>query len=270
MSLACLFRLPGPRATRGALVAVALALAGCASDLERDARSSVTQLYKRAHDSMESGNYRNAIAYYEMLEARFPFSNEAKQAQLDLIYSYYRNGERESALDAATQFERENPTHPRVDYALYMRGLATFHGQSNSLYRLLRVDLARRPSDRARESFSAFSQLLQRYPKSIYAPDARQRMIFLRNRLAAHENYVARYYFDRGAYVAALNRAKAAMESYDGAPAVADSLRIMIDSYAALGMPELAESARAVLAASFPEATIGQEEAGKKPWYRFW
>lgn len=252
------------------LLLVLLALTGCASQDERDMKSGADQLYEKAHSAMESGNYRNAVTYYEALTARFPFSNQAKQAQLDLIYCYYKNGEPESAIDAATQFERENPSHPRVDYALYMRGLANFTGQTNSFYRLLDVDLARRPPDKARESFSAFSQLVQRYPKSRYAPDARQRMVFLRDRLAEHENYVARYYFKRGAYLAALNRAKFAMESYDGAPAVADSLRIMIDSYRALGMTDLADGTRQVLAATFPEAAGEQAKAEEKPWYKFW
>jgi len=249
---------------------VVLTLAGCSSDNERDLKSSADQLYLRAHKSMDNGNYKNAITYYETLTARFPFSNQAKQAQLDLIYSYYKNGEHESAIDSATQFERENPTHPRVDYALYMRGLSTFQGQSNAFYRMFNVDLARRPPYKAQESFSAFSQLVQRFPKSPYAADARQRMIFLRDRLAEHANYVANYYLARGAYLAALNRAKFSVESYDGAPAVAESLRIMIDSYRALGMDDLAESTRSVLADSYPQAATAQAKAEDKPWYKFW
>ncbi len=261
-----------PAAGRGPALAaiVALALAGCAGDNERELRSGAEQVFEKARSAMESGNYRNAITYYEALEARYPFSNQAKQAQLDLIYCYYKNGEREGAIDAATQFERENPTHPRVDYALYMRGLANFRGQRNVLHRMFGVDLARRPPEGARESFSAFSQLLQRFPSSRYAPDARQRMIFLRNRLADHENHVARYYLERGAYLAALNRAKFAMQAYDGAPAVAESLRIMIDSYRALGMEDLAEDTRSVLADSFPAAAVAQRQEEEKPWYRFW
>ncbi len=270
------FASPAPRA--GALAprlaalagVLVLALGGCASDNERDAQSGAEQIFTRARSSLDSGNYRNAITYYEALEARFPFSNQAKQAQLDLIYAYYMNSESESAIDAANQFERENPTHPRVDYALYMRGLATFRGQTNFFYKLLRVDLSRRPPVRARESFSAFSQLLQRYPNSIYAPDARQRMVFLRNRLAEHENHVAQYYFERRAYLAALNRARFAMESYDGAPAVADSLRMMIDCYRALGMNDLAQDTRSVLANTFPAAATAQAQEEDAPWYKFW
>lgn len=220
----------------------------------RDAKSGAEELYDRAYKSMNSGNFRNAISYYEALEARYPFSNQAKQAQLNLIYCYYKNGEPEAATDSATQFERENPTHPRVDYALYMRGLANFSGQHNRFQKLFRLDLAKRPPVQARESFSSFNRLIQRYPDSIYAADARQRMIFLRNRLAKHENYVAEYYFKRGAYVAALNRAKFSVEHFDGAPSVAESLLIMAQSYEKLGMQDLAMTTREVLAASYPDA----------------
>ncbi|GIK35072.1 MAG: hypothetical protein BroJett010_16310 [Gammaproteobacteria bacterium] len=263
-----------PRARLPAILSlvllVLLVMAGCASDNERDMKSGADQLYDRAQSAMDSGNFRNAITYYETLAARFPFSNQAKQGQLDLIYCYYMNAEPESAIDAASQFERENPTHPRVDYALYMRGLANFSGQSNAIYRFFDVDLARRPPDRTRESFSAFAQLVQRYPKSRYAADARQRMVFLRNRLAEYENDVARYYFKRGAYLAAIDRARFNVESYDGALAVAESLRIIIDSYRALGMTDLADSTREVLAANFPEAAREQAKEEEKPWYRFW
>lgn len=203
---------------------------------------------------MQSGNFRNSITYYEGLEARYPFSNQAKQAQLNLIYAYYKNGEPESTIDAATQFERENPTHPRVDYALYMRGLANFSPEHSWYHRLFGVDLSKRPPVNARESFSAFSRLLQRFPDSIYADDARQRMIFLRNRLAEHENHIADYYFKRGAYVAALNRASYTVETYDGAPAIPDSMFIIIGSYEKLGMQDLAAANRRVLEINYPNA----------------
>ena len=235
------------------LVAAAISLFGCGKN-DRDLRSGADELFERGNKSMKGGNYRNAIAYYEGLEARYPFSNQAKQAQLNLIYSYYKNGEPEAAVDAAIQFERENPTHPRVDYALYMRGLANFSAQHKSFHRLFGIDLAKRPPVHARESFSAFSRLLQRYPDSIYAADARQRLIFLRNRLAKHENYVADYYYKRGAYVAALNRAKFTMEVYDGAPAVADSLYIIVGAYEKLGMQDLATESRSVLLENYPDA----------------
>ena len=248
------------------VVVITAGIAGCGKN-DRDVVSGADELFERGNKSMNGGNFRNAIAYFEGLEARYPFSNQAKQAQLNLIYTYYKNGQPEAAVDSAIQFERENPTHPRVDYALYMQGLAKFSGQHTGMHRLFRFDLSKRPPVNARESFSAFSRLVQRYPDSRYSPDARQRMVFLRNRLAKHLNHVANYYYRRGAYAAALNRAKFSMETFDGAPAVADSLFIMIGSYEQLGMRDLAESTRLVLEENYPDAA--QPKEVKKKWFYF-
>ncbi len=247
-------------------------LGGCSSKNkdERDSKSGAGELYTRGHKSMESGNFSNAIKFYENLEARFPFSNETKQAQLDLIYCYYKDRQIEATVDAATTFERENPTHPRVDYALYMRGLAYFSGEHSWYHRLLNVDLSERPPKNVQESFSVFSQLVQRFPSSIYAADARQRMVFLRDRLANYELHVARYYMKRDAWLAAANRARFVVEQYDGAPAVTEALGIMVQAYDKLGMPEPAEDARRVLAASYPDALKSLAQAEKPPWYKFW
>ena len=245
-------------------------LAGCSGKEERDLTSSPIELYQRGQKSMNAGNFSNAIRYFEGLEARFPFSNETKQAQLDLIYCYYKDRQIEATVDAATTFERENPTHPRVDYALYMRGLAYFSGEHSWYHRLFNVDLSKRPPKNAQESFSVFSQMVQRYPNSIYAPDARQRMTFLRNRLANYELHVARYYMQRGAWLAAANRAQYAVEHYDGSPAIPEALGIMAQAYERLGMPELAEDASRVLTASYPESLRRVERETQDPWYKFW
>ena len=252
------------------LVALAGLLSGCASKEEKDLKSGVADLYERGHKSMVAGNFSNAIRYFEALEARFPFSNETKQAQLDLIYCYYKDRQIEATVDAATTFERENPTHPRVDYALYMRGLAYFSGEHSWYHRLFNADLAQRPPKNVQESFSVFAQLVQRFPNSAYAADARQRMVFLRNRLADYELYVARYYMKRGAWLAAANRAKYVVEQYSGAPAGTEALQIMVQAYGELGMTELADETRAVLAASYPEGLPKLAREEERPWYRFW
>ncbi len=250
-----------------ALLCFCAVLAGCSSKEERDTRSGAEELYAQASKALESGNYANAIRIYEFLGARFPFSNETKQSQLDLIYAYYKDRQIESAIDAATTFERENPTHPRVDYALYMRGLAYFPAQHAWFHRLFRVDLAERPPRDVQESYSAFSQLVQRFPSSAYADDARQRMVFLRNRLAAHENHVARYYLERGAWLAAANRARYVVEQYDGSPVVGDSLEILVIAYERLGMTDVAANARTVLENSYPERVAAADRATRRPWY---
>jgi len=260
------------RAVLLALVA-ALTLSGCLFKKDdNEGVSSAQELYDKARKSLDNGDYTNSIRYYETLEARFPFSNQARQGQLDLIYAYYRNQEPESVLDASQQFERENPTHPRVDYTLYMRGMALFAGERGYFHRLFRINLSKRPPKDALDSYSAFADLLRRYPDSIYAPDARQRMLFLRNRIAEHENHVAQFYLDRGAYAAALNRANYTLQVYDGAPTTPQALQIMVESYRKLGMVDLAKDAERVLNASYPavEPLRPVDETDGDPWYKVW
>ena len=200
------------------IATTSLLLTGCffKKDDNQALQGGADTLYERATKSMSNGNFRNAIAYLEQLEARYPFSNVTKQAQIDLIYAYYKNGEPESAIDAADNFMRENPTHPRVDYCLYMKGLTYFDSGANILEKLFRVDMTSRPPRDSQNSFNAFQELLRRFPDSEYGEDARKRMVYLRNRLAAYENHVANYYVRRKAYIAAVNRAKYAVENYPG------------------------------------------------------
>ncbi|MEE8542477.1 MAG: outer membrane protein assembly factor BamD [Gammaproteobacteria bacterium] len=235
-------------------VSLLTVLAGCGRDRDNIVQESGPEaLYERGVSSMSSGNFQLALGYFQALEQRFPFSNVTRQAQLDMVYAYYRSRQFESAIDAAEEFERENPTHPRVDYCLYMKGLAYFDEAPGLIERLFRVDMTERPPRDTMQAFSIFQELLRRFPSSQYAPDARERMIFLRNRLAAYENHVAAYYMTRGAYVAAVNRAKYSLEHYPGAPALEESLTIMVDAYEQLGMRELAEDAQRVLVESFGE-----------------
>jgi outer membrane protein assembly factor BamD len=248
--------------------ALLLAVAGC-GNRSRDPVGSAERLYEMAKRASDNRNYRDAITYYEQLEARFPFSNSARQGQLDLMYAYYKNREPESAIDQADQFIRENPAHPRVDYAYYIKGLTQFERNPNFLERWFNADLSERPPIDARKSFQAFQTLVERYPNSEYAPDARQRMVFLRNRLANYEVHVAEYYLKRGAYVGAINRSKYAIENYDGAPQLRRALEIMAQSYRRLGMTDLAETSERVLAENYssPDQQVAQE---KKSWWRFW
>ena len=164
----------------------------------------------------------------------------------------------EQAIDAADTFIRENPTHPRIDYAIYIKGLAHFEREQGMLERLFRKDIHKRPPRDGELAFSLFGRLVDRYPASAYAADAQQRMVYLKNRLAAYENVVGRFYLERDAYVAALNRAKTALEAYHGADSGQESLQIMIEAYEGLGMTELAEDARRVLEKNFSDDPVVQ------------
>jgi outer membrane protein assembly factor BamD len=245
---------------------LAVLTTGCRSHRADDSKSGPEVIYARAQKAMKNSSYAEAIKQLEALQSRFPFSEPARQAQLDLIYAYYKSRQTDPAIDAADTFMRENPTNPRVDYAYYMKGLVYFERQANFLERYFNVDLSQRPPINARKSFESFDELIKKYPHSPYVGDARQRMIFLRNRLADFELHVALYYMRRGAFVGALNRAKFCVENYDGAPAVRGSMKVLVDAYRQLNMMDLAADAERVYAANYPGST--KEIEVKKSWWR--
>jgi outer membrane protein assembly factor BamD len=253
--------------SRVLLVALSLALlaSGCRSHRADDAKSGPEVIYARAQKAMKNSSYGEAIKQLEALQSRFPFSEPARQAQLDLMYVYYKARQVDPAIDAADTFIRENPTNSRVDYAYYMKGLVYFERQSNWLERKFNVDLSQRPPVNARKSFEAFQQLIEKYPHSQYVTDARQRMVFLRNRLADFELHVALYYMRRGAYVGAINRAKYCVENYDGAPAVKGSLKVLVDAYRDLHMTDLASNAERVYNDNYPASS--KDIIPKRHWW---
>jgi outer membrane protein assembly factor BamD len=262
---------PALRASGLALIALCSLVTGCRSNRDlANLQSNPDVLYQRAQRALNASDYNIAIKTYEALAARFPFTDQARQARLDLMYAYYRAGESESAIDAAETFIRENPAHPRIDYAWYIKGLVDFERAPNVLERLFNVDLTERPPTTARKAFTAFQTVVERFPKSLYAHDARRRMIYLRNRLAEYEVHVAEYYLRRGAYVAAAQRAKQAVEQYDGAPAINRALQVMITAYERLDLRELAAQTRQVYDANFMGDVPSVSAAVSKPWWKFW
>lgn len=259
------------RSTLVALCLVLLTTSGCRTHRDRELQKSTPEvLYKKAKKSLDGYDFNGAIKTYEQLTARFPFTDQARQARLDLIYAYYRAGETDSAIDAADTFIRENPTHPRVDYAWYIKGLVNFDRPPNALEALFHVDLSQRPPTNARKSFAAFKTVVEQYPKSEYAHDALQRMIYLRNRLANYEIHVAKYYMKRGAYIAAAQRAKGCIEQYDGAPATREALQLLIQAYEAMNLKPLANQARVAYDANYSNKVEEAEADTRRPWWKLW
>lgn len=228
-------------------------LAGCAGNKEKQTEvQNITEAYTNAQEAIARNNYSRGIQIFEAIQARFPFSDLSRQIQLELIHAYYKGNSREQAIDAADTFIRENPTHPRVDYALYIKGLSYFDDDPGLLERLFRKDTNKRPPKELELCYVTLRRLVERFPASEYAPDAEQRMIYIKNRLSEYENHVADYYLRRGAYVAAIKRAQAALEQYNGAEGNRRSLQIMAEAYDRLGLDDLATDTRRVLAANFP------------------
>jgi len=254
--------------------AAALALgAGCASmNDDETAGWSAQRLYGEAKDAMASKEWQKAIKYLEKLEARFPYGRYAQQAQLEVAYAHWKEGERASALAAADRFIKLYPNHPNVDYAYYLKGMINFNELSGMLTWLTSPDMTDRDPKATRDAFDAFREVVTRFPESRYAPDSALRMRYLVNALAAYEVHVARYYMKRTAYVAAANRAQYAVEHYPRSPAVEEAFFILIRAYDALGLDDLRDAAERVMRKNFPNSeyyTPGGPQRNA-PWWRIW
>ena len=262
-------------AARAVSIAVLiLVLAACGARREAETETlPVEQLYTEAKASLDGGNYERAIRYYKRLTSRFPFGDYSEQAQLDLAFAQYKRADYDEAVSTVNRFVKTYPAHPKIDYAFYLRGLVNFDRNRSYIDRLVPSQAGNRDLEAARQSFNDFSEMLRRYPQSSYAADARQRMVFLRNDIANSELTVARYYFRRGAYVGAANRAKYIVENYQQAAQIPDALALMVQSYEALGQKDLADDARRVLEANAPDHPYltGVSREGKQGWWsRLW
>jgi outer membrane protein assembly factor BamD len=254
------------------VLALMLALPGCSWLPEvRDETSgwSAERLYRTAHDAMVEGNYTRAVKLFETLESRFPYGRYAQQAILESAYSSYRAGETAAAVASCDRFIRTYPNHPNVDYAYYLKGLVHFREDQGLLGYVYELELSEREPKAMRDSFAAFKELVAKFPDSRYAEDSKERMKYLTNSLALYEVKVARYYYNRGAYVAAVNRAQMAIVNYPQTPASEDALGILVMSYKQLGLPQLSDDANRILTKTFPS---NEELSGfkTKPWWKFW
>lgn len=244
--------------SRLAFLVLVLALAGC-SIFSRDRKGDpldtlpVEQLYDRGVNALDNGNFDLAARTFQRLVARFPFGAYTEQAQLNLAYAQFKDDKPEDAYSTINRFIKTYPTHRHVDYAYYLRGLINFDRSGGFLERHVGLDMATRDQSNVRQSFDDFGALVNRYPQSRYAPDARQRMIHLRNMMARSDLGIALYYLKRGAYVAASNRAKDIIETYPQSPQAADALAVMMLSYGRLGQEKLAGDARRVLELNYPQ-----------------
>ncbi|GAB6040493.1 outer membrane protein assembly factor BamD [Endothiovibrio diazotrophicus] len=254
------------------LIVTLAAAAGCSllpEEVDKTKDWSVRKLYSEAKASLDEGDYEQAVKYYELLQARFPFGVYAQQSQVELIYAYYKDGEPELAVAEADRFIKMHPRHPHVDYVYYMKGLVNFNRNYGLIERYLPMDSSQRDQAAARQSFFDFQTLVKQFPSSKYAEDARQRMIFLRNSVARYEVHVARYYLRRGAYVAAANRAKYVIENYQGADAMPEALTALVIAYRLMELPELAEDAMRVLKLNYPDSPGIAEAEAAQPGERY-
>ena len=232
---------------------------------------SAARLYQEAKSDIDSGSYDSAVKTLEKLESRFPFGTYAQQAQMDIPYVYYRQGDQAQALAAIERFIKLHPNHDNLDYIFYLRGLVNFNDQINYFQALAHQDMTERDPKAAREAFDAFKALAVRFPNSKYTPDALLRMKYLVNTMAQYDLHVAKYYYRRGAYIAAANRAQSAIKEYPDAPAIEEALFVLYNSYDKMGLVELRDDANRVFVKNFPESKFTHASAAEeKSWWQFW
>lgn len=231
---------------------------------------TIEQFYQDAKQELDSGNYPAAIKAYEALEARYPFGRFAQQAQLDIAYANYKNGDSAEAIAAADRFMKLYPNHAAFDYALYIKALTHFKPDLGLFGDVLGLDAAERDPKALRESFEVFKDLVSRFPESRYAEDSRSRMAYLVNALAKHDVAVARYYLNRGAYLAAVNRAQNVIQRYPQAPSIEDALVLSVQAYEKMGEKELATASKRVLEKNFPKNSSVAKVDEKKAWWKLW
>jgi outer membrane protein assembly factor BamD len=257
-----------------ATLLLALSLGGCGwfGDKKDEKKDwTAAEYYKAAKEEFDNHNWEASIKLYEQLESKFPFGRFAQQAQIEVAYAYYKQGETAQAITALEKFIKLHPNHANLDYALYLKALANFKEDLGPLARLVKQDLADRDPKAARESFEGFKELTTRFPESRYTPDARERMAYLVEALARHEIRVAQYYLSRGAYLAAANRAQDAIVRFPNSPIHKEALDVMIESYDRMGMVELRDDARKVLSKNFPADRMAQDGQNRtKSWWKFW
>jgi outer membrane protein assembly factor BamD len=243
---------------RIALVTLLAALAGC-SLFHRGKKGDpldtlpVEQLYEHGVDALQGGNYDLASRSFERLVARFPFGPFTEQSQINLAYAQYKDGKPDDAYSTVNRFIKTYPTHKRIDYAYYLRGIINFDRDRGFLDHYANQDMTKRDQGNTLQSFEDFNELVTKFPNSRYVPDARLRMIYLRDNLAKAQLHVAEYYLRRGAYVAAINRSKEIIEKYQRTPEAGDALAIMTLSYKSLGQDKLAGDTERVLKLNYPD-----------------
>jgi outer membrane protein assembly factor BamD len=246
---------------------------GCATkEVDPTAGMSPEKIYADAKEDASAGAYDKAIKLFDKVEGRAAGTPLAQQAQIDKAFAHYKNQEPAQAIATLDRFIKLNPASPALDYALYLKGLVNFNDNLGIFSKITQQDLSERDQKAAKESFDAFKELLARFPESKYAPDAQLRMGYIINSLAQYEVHVARYYFNRGAFLAAVNRTQQVLADYPGAPANEDALFVLMKSYEALDLKQLRDDTRRILEKTFPKSeylTFGFKK-NKNPWWKLW
>jgi outer membrane protein assembly factor BamD len=253
------------------LLLSACAIFGDPTELDDTKGWQADRIYEAGEEKMQDKDYDKAIGYFQKLESRFPHGVYATQAQLEIAYAYFKKDDPVSCVAAADRFIKLHPNHPNVDYAYYLKGLASFN-ERGIVEKYTAQEISDRDPKALKLSFAAFKELTDRYPKSRYFKDATQRMVYLVNTLSQHEMHVARYYMKRQAYLAALNRAKYVLEYYPNSNSVEEALVISVSAYDYMDLNDLKEDTIRILKTNYPQnpMVLGKVSEDEKVWWKFW
>lgn len=249
-----------------------LLLSACSStEVDETAGWSINKLYAEAKSAAQANDYDKAVEYYNKLEGRAAGTMLAQQAQIEAAYTLYQQGDKEAAIAKLDRFMQLHPGSPALDYALYLKGTINFSGDIGYFGSYFDQDLSERDQLAAKDAFQVYNELVTRFPDSKYTPDARARMVFIVNTIAQSEVNIARYYYQHGAYVAAVNRAQEAVKNYQQSPALEEALYIIYMSYDKMGMHDLSADAKRVLDHNFPSSDFHQNGLrGHQRWWHLW
>lgn len=253
-----------------AAVAIVFVVGGCSSDNELEyVERPVNELYNDAMNNMETGQYKQAAKLFDEVERQHPYSQWAVRAQLNTGYAYYRANEYDDAVAALDRFIDQQPAHPDLDYAYYLRGLCYYE-------RISTIDRDQEMTELARRSFE---ELIARYPASKYSQDARIKLDLTIDHLAGKEMDIGRFYMRQKNYLSAINRFKTVVDRYQTTTHVPEALLRLTEAYTTIGLDEEARKTAAVLGYNYPNsdwyadayALVGDDGAAHHgAWYRFW
>lgn len=240
-----------PAVIAAPLLGLALLTAACSRNKEDTyIEQPVEDLYNRAQDQLQQGDYSEAAKGFEEVDRQHPYSEWANRAQIMTAYSYYEANDYDSSIDAAQRYIDLHPGSPDVDYAYYLIAMDYYE----------RISDVRRDQEMTSKSLDAFNEVTRRFPNSDYARDARLKIDLATDHLAGKEMAIGRYYEDRGVYLAAINRFRVVIENYQTTTQVPEALMRLVECYLALGVHGEAQNAGAVLGYNFPD-TVWYERA---------
>ena len=229
--------------------AAVLPLAACAhggkgkADTAYVARD-VSSLYTAAKTTMDRGDYEQAAKLFDEVERQHPYSVWARRAQLMSAFNYYLAQKYTDAISSAQRFITIHPGNVEAPYAQYLIGMSYYQ----------QIDDVTRDQTTTQQASDALGELIRRYPETRYAADARIKLDLIKDHLAGKEMEIGRFYQRSGQWLAATYRFRTVVDQYQTTTHTPEALERLVECYLALGIPEEAQKAGAVLGRNYPES----------------